>query len=150
MWISNHWISLCHWIASYILYSSYYSVAFGSSTPSSSPQSWGMLWSNGSLQEYHNRFIHNSLCWIPVVIQCRNPYRNTLSNILSVIATGVVRTSCRNIEASSNSINSNNCNEKNSTYVYLEINSNLATILLVKGGILNRSCTFVNSPFSEK
>jgi hypothetical protein len=38
-----------------------------------------------------------------------------LSNILSsVIATGPVRTSCRNIEASSNSINSNNYNEKNS------------------------------------
>ena len=74
-----------------------------------------------------------------------------------VIATGPARTSRRNIEASSNSINSNNYNEKNSDNhlllalpIYFEINSNLATILLVKGGILNRSCTFVNSPFSEK
>ena len=35
-------------------------------------------------------------------------------------------------------------------HIYLEINSNRATILLVKGGILDRSCTVVNSPFSEK
>src|SRR5919202_4191754 len=41
-------------------------------------------------------------------------------------------------------------NKTISIYVYLELNSNLATILFVKGGISEGFCTLVNTPFSEK